>query len=161
MLFRSPGAGLLKGDLAHARACLVDELQETGCMCHAPKLARTADESSAEPRRKHLSFPCPISPAAANIGRVNEHTDSQLLRCYAQDRSEAAFAELVHRHVNFVYSAAHRMVCDPHHAEDVTQGVFVALAKSAGPLAERPVLAGWLHLTAQRSEEHTSELQSH
>jgi hypothetical protein len=45
---------------------------------------------------------------------VNEVTDQQLLRDYAEHRSEAAFAELVRRHVDLVYSAALRMVCDRH-----------------------------------------------
>jgi RNA polymerase sigma factor (sigma-70 family) len=86
---------------------------------------------------------------------VNDQTDSQLLRAYAENRSEAAFAELVRRHVDFVYSAARRMVCDSHLAEDVTQGVFLALAKSAAILAERTVLSGWLHRTAQNIAAQT------
>jgi RNA polymerase sigma factor (sigma-70 family) len=80
---------------------------------------------------------------------VNSLTDQQLLRDYTGRRSEAAFAELVRRHVDFVYSAAVRMVRDPHLAEDVTQAVFVALAQNARQLADRPVLSGWLHRTAQ------------
>jgi len=80
---------------------------------------------------------------------VNIPTDQQLLRDYADCRSEAAFAELVRRYVDLVYSAALRMVRDAHLAEDVTQGVFVALARNARQLADHPVLAGWLHRTAQ------------
>ncbi len=76
-------------------------------------------------------------------------TDQQLLRDYTGRRSEAAFAELVRRHVDFVYSAAVRMVRDAHLAEDVTQDVFLALARSAPQLTGRPVLSGWLHRTAQ------------
>ena len=68
---------------------------------------------------------------------------------YAAQRSETAFAELVRRHVDLVYSAALRMVCDAHLAEDVTQGAFVALAQNARRLAGHPVLSGWLHRTAQ------------
>ncbi len=60
-----------------------------------------------------------------------------------------AFAELVRRHVDHVYSAAQRLVCSPHLAEDVTQSVFVALAQNAGRLADHPVLSGWLHRTAR------------
>jgi FtsX-like permease family/Sigma-70 region 2 len=79
---------------------------------------------------------------------VNEATDQQLLDAYTGRRSEAAFAELVRRHVDLVYSAARRMVRDPDMAKDVTQAVFLALAKQAGKLAGRPVLAGWLHRAA-------------
>src|SRR5580765_6373906 len=86
---------------------------------------------------------------------MNGQTDAQLLQAYAESRSEAAFDELVRRHVDFVYSAARRMVCDPHLAEDVTQGVFVALAKNAGQLINRPVLSGWLHRTAQNIAAQT------
>jgi hypothetical protein len=64
---------------------------------------------------------------------VNDQTDSQLVRSWAETRSEPAFAELVRRHVDFVYSAALRMVCDSHLANDVTQSVFVASRKT--PLA--------------------------
>ncbi len=80
---------------------------------------------------------------------MNAQTDQQLLRDYAGNHSEAAFAELVRRHVDLVYSAALRMVCDSHQAEDVTQSVFVALAQNARQLTEHPVLSGWLHRTTQ------------
>ena len=86
---------------------------------------------------------------------MNQLTDQQLLREYAERRSEAAFAELVRRHVDLIYSAALRMVCDSHLAEDVTQGVFVALARSAPQLTERAVLSGWLHRTAQNIAAQT------
>ncbi len=76
-------------------------------------------------------------------------TDQQLLRDYAANRTDAAFAELVRRHVDLVYSVALRLVRDAHLAEDVAQSVFVALAQKAATLTERPVLAGWLHRTTQ------------
>jgi RNA polymerase sigma factor (sigma-70 family) len=86
---------------------------------------------------------------------VKDQTDAQLLRAYGETCSEAAFAELVRRHVDFVYSAARRMVWDRHLAEDVTQGVFVALAKNSAQLQDRPVLSGWLHRTAQNIAAQT------
>jgi hypothetical protein len=43
---------------------------------------------------------------------VNSLTDQQLLGDYAERQSEAAFAELVRRHLDLVYSAAVGMVCD-------------------------------------------------
>ena len=67
---------------------------------------------------------------------MNSLTDQQLLRDYAGSRSEAAFAELVRRHVDFVYSAALRMVRDAHLAEDISQGVS---APQAQGVASQPV----------------------
>ena len=83
------------------------------------------------------------------IHRVNDQTDQQLLLDYAERQSEAAFAALVQRYIDLVYSAAFRMVCDAHAAKDVTQSVFVALAQNARQLTDRPALAGWLHGTAR------------
>lgn len=80
---------------------------------------------------------------------MNAPSDPQLLRAFAESRSEAAFAELVRRHIDLVHSAAVRITRDAHLAKDVSQGVFVALAKDAGKLAAHPVLSGWLHATTR------------
>ena len=80
---------------------------------------------------------------------MNDLTDQQLLQDYSARHTEAAFAALVRRHVDFVYSAAIRMVRDAHLAEDVTQAVFMALAQNARQLTARPALSGWLHRTTQ------------
>lgn len=80
---------------------------------------------------------------------MNGITDQALLHEYAAQQSEAAFAELVRRHIDLVYSASLRMVRDAQIAQDVTQDVFIALAHNARQLTERPVLASWLHRTAQ------------
>ena len=80
---------------------------------------------------------------------MNNRTDQQLLRDYADHRSEPAFTELVQRYIDLVYSAAFRMTGEAHSAKDVTQAVFLALAQSASKLTHHPVLSGWLHTTAR------------
>ncbi len=75
--------------------------------------------------------------------------DAELLRCYAEEKSEEAFAELVRRRIGLVYSVAWRHTRDAQRAEDVTQTVFTALARKATELSRRPVLVGWLYRSAQ------------
>jgi RNA polymerase sigma factor (sigma-70 family) len=74
-------------------------------------------------------------------------TETQsLLAEYAGNGSETAFRELVARYIDFVYSAASRMVQSaPHLAEDVTQIVFADLARKAGSLSREVMLGRWLH----------------
>jgi RNA polymerase sigma factor (sigma-70 family) len=91
---------------------------------------------------------------------MNFVSDQHLLTEYAQRRSDAAFAELVRRHLPLVYSTARRIVLDSHLAEDIAQRVFATFAQNAGKLARRTVIGGWLHRTTHnfavmtiRSEE--------
>jgi RNA polymerase sigma factor (sigma-70 family) len=84
--------------------------------------------------------------------------DDQLLREYASVRSESAFAELVSRHGDWVYSAALRSVGDSHSAQDVTQAVFLLLAQDPQKAVGKS-LSGWLFnvmrycvINAKRSE---------
>ncbi len=75
--------------------------------------------------------------------------DAELLRRFVHEHDEAAFAELVRRHVDLVYSAALRQARgNAHRAEEATQKVFIDLARKAPSLLGRRVLGGWLFLSA-------------
>src|SRR3954466_11058808 len=80
---------------------------------------------------------------------MQEMDDSSLLREYVERNSEEAFAELVTRHLNKVYSVALRQTRDPHAAEEVAQLVFVVLARKARKLSKGVILSGWLYETAR------------
>src|SRR5260370_42545893 len=91
--------------------------------------------------------------------------DPELLLKFVQTHSEDAFAELVRRHVNLVYSVALRRAADDaHFAQDVAQDVFTDLARKASSLLRRGSLTGWLYTSAHfaaakivRTESRRSE----
>jgi RNA polymerase sigma factor (sigma-70 family) len=78
-------------------------------------------------------------------------SDTELLHDYLATGSEAAFAELVDRYIDFVYSAARRQVRDAHQAEDITQAVFIVLARKAGAIRNPEMLGAWLVKTTQQT----------
>jgi RNA polymerase sigma factor (sigma-70 family) len=80
---------------------------------------------------------------------MQESRDSELLRQYVREKSDAAFAALVARHVNMVYSAALRKTGNPAAAQEITQAVFIILAQKADRLLPHPALSGWLYQTTR------------
>jgi RNA polymerase sigma factor (sigma-70 family) len=86
--------------------------------------------------------------------RHHEMEDSDLLAEYARTGSEAAFRTLVERHLNLVHGSALRQLSEPHLAEEVTQAVFILLARKAQTLGRKTVLVGWLFRTTRFVASH-------
>lgn len=77
--------------------------------------------------------------------------DRELLKEYARSGSESAFAEFVHRRVDLVHSAALRQVGgDVHRAREVSQAVFLLVAREAAALSRHEAISGWLYTTTYR-----------
>jgi len=78
-----------------------------------------------------------------------EETDRMLLDRYVRTGCEEAFARIVSRHINMVYSIAMRRTRSQATAEDVVQSVFLLLARKGITFSSRIVIAGWLCRTTR------------
>ena len=78
-------------------------------------------------------------------------TDIELLERYLHDHSEEAFATLVNRYLDLVYSAALRQVRSSQLAEEVAQSVFTDLSKNAGRMKLDGPLSAWLYHVTRRT----------
>jgi len=83
-----------------------------------------------------------------------QNSDSSLLARYVQLGEEDAFAELIRRHLNLVYSAALRQLEDLESAREVTQTVFLTVARKARKLQGHPTLTGWLYASTYKEAAH-------
>ena len=80
---------------------------------------------------------------------MTEPDDHQLLAAFARENSEAAFAVLVSRHLNLVYSVALRSTGNTHAAQEISQAVFIIFARKARSLGSKTILSGWLYQTTR------------
>jgi RNA polymerase sigma factor (sigma-70 family) len=83
-------------------------------------------------------------PASVIEYEAAMNSDAELLRAYVEHGSEAAFAAIVERHKGMVYASALRQTGDAGLAEEITQAVFVVLARKAATLKPGTILSGWL-----------------
>jgi RNA polymerase sigma factor (sigma-70 family) len=106
----------------------------------------------------------PHAPLDAVLGHVrrlagqgiSEDTpDQHLLRRFAEERDEAAFAQLVRRHGPMVLGVCRRVLHDSHAADDVFQATFLALARRPGSIRNQASVGSWLHQVAHRLAKRT------
>src|SRR5947199_4426878 len=75
-------------------------------------------------------------------------SEADLLPAFVQHRDADAFRRLVERYADVVFATARRQVGSHESAEDVTQAVFMLLARKARSIQPR-YLAGWLIKTTR------------
>lgn len=80
----------------------------------------------------------------------HSRSDADLLQGFSGSGNTADFESLVTRHAQMVHAVAMRTLSNHHDAEDVTQAVFLALAREAAKLTGKPSVAGWLHTVSRR-----------
>jgi RNA polymerase sigma factor (sigma-70 family) len=90
-----------------------------------------------------------LPPLSAPGYRDSREEDRRLLNQYVRQQSQSAFAALLKRHLNFVYSVCLREVRQPELAQDAAQIVFLALAQQAPRLRNNTVLKSWLFQVAR------------
>jgi RNA polymerase sigma factor (sigma-70 family) len=83
-------------------------------------------------------------------GSATGASDTQLLRRFAAERNEGAFAALMARHGPMVFTVCRGVLRDSIDAEDAFQATFLVLARKAGSAWAEGQLGGWLHRVAYR-----------
>jgi RNA polymerase sigma factor (sigma-70 family) len=86
-----------------------------------------------------------LSESGGYYYAIAHMTDTELLRQYAEEGSQEAFAAVVRLRIGLVYaSALRRTGGDAHRAQDITQSVFTELARHSASLCRHRALVGWL-----------------
>jgi RNA polymerase sigma-70 factor (ECF subfamily) len=77
-------------------------------------------------------------------------SDSVLLERFVSRREEAAFVDLVNRHLPRVEGTCRRLLLNEHDVEDVCQATFLVLARKAAGIPWRASVGSWLCAVAHR-----------
>jgi hypothetical protein len=102
-----------------------------------------------------FTFPVTTSIGKGILGQtyLTELNDQILLNRHLRGADDV-FRQLLERHSGLVYGTALRVTGDAGAAEEVSQDVFVLLAKKARSLGSHPRVAGWLHRTSHKVARH-------
>jgi len=121
-----------------------------GNFSNQPSYPRILPDLESSRKPFYLQILCRI-PLRADVILVKmSETDLELLARYSRGNAEDAFAEVVHRHLDLVHSAALRQVRSPQLAEEVAQTTFLKLARHAHQLAPDTVVTAWLYQVTRR-----------
>lgn len=80
---------------------------------------------------------------------MQELSDLELIRAYADSADELACAELMRRHHKMVFRACFRRLGNAHDAENATQATFLVMVQKAGGFRSERDLSGWLYAVAR------------
>ena len=97
-----------------------------------------------------VETPCPFHPTGGDSNiNIALMDDWELIKAYADNRSETAFKTLVERYAGLVYGSALRQARDAELARDIAQAVFILLGRKAGSFQKQTILSGWLFQTTR------------
>jgi RNA polymerase sigma factor (sigma-70 family) len=99
---------------------------------------------------KHVSIILQHVRKILTVKELEQLSDRELLRRFAREREEAAFATLVRRHGPMVLHGCQRVLHNWHDAEDAFQATFLVLARKAAARRWDESVGTWLYLVAYR-----------
>jgi RNA polymerase sigma factor (sigma-70 family) len=100
--------------------------------------------------RNPLTFLARYLHRLADTAAPGDVTDADLLDRFVGRRDEAAFELLLWRHGPTVLGLCQRLLRHEQDAEDAFQATFLTLARKAGSIGKREMLASWLYKVAYR-----------